>query len=64
MFYEYSKAKDVNFINLWPHLLKYADEDLYYDSNGHWTVLGNQRVAEGLFENQVFIEAIERIYNK
>jgi len=60
MFYDYAKEKKVKFINLWPHLLKYNTQNLYYDWDGHWTSLGHEIVAEGIVNNPVFIETIKQ----
>lgn len=56
---EYAKKNNVKFINLWQHLLRYSSENLYYDWNGHWTPLGNKRVAEGICANPIFLETIK-----
>jgi hypothetical protein len=60
MFYEYSKKRGVKFINLWPYLLQHAKEDLYFNWDGHWTVLGHKRVAEGIFNNPLFKQAVNQ----
>ncbi len=60
MFYDYSNRESVKFINLQPYLLQYNNEKLYFEADGHWTAIGNKRVAEGILNDPVFIETIKK----
>lgn len=60
MIESYARTNDVNFLNLWPYLLKHSQEALYYDFDGHWTALGHERVAEGILSNALFKQIISQ----
>lgn len=60
MFYGYSRKNNVKFINLRDYLIKYSQEELYYSLDGHWTPLGNRRVAEGIFNNPIFRSSVSK----
>lgn len=60
MLEDYSRQENVKFLDLRPYLSAHADEQLYYDFDGHWTFLGHKRVAEAVLGDRLFNETIRR----
>jgi len=57
----FAKKMGISMINLYPALRKRKNEALYFDSDGHWTALGQRIAAEAVYDSGSFSEALKRL---
>jgi len=55
----FANEKNVPIINLYKAFKKRKDDFLYFDSDGHWTSLGQQIAAQAVFDSDIFKDAIK-----